>query len=105
MNRCQYCTSAHTAIGKHVGIPEDEILNALHGKSNDEKINAALKFVSAIYNKHGQVSDDELAAVKAAGYTDGDIAEIVSHVALNVFTNYFNNVAQTEIDFPKVELF
>ena len=37
-----------------------------------------------------------------AGYSDAEITEIVSHVALNIFTNYFNHVARTEVDFPKV---
>jgi hypothetical protein len=59
-------------------------------------------FLLAVLRDRGAVSDDDLAGVKAAGYTDGEVAEIVAHVALNVFTNYFNRTAQTEIDFPRV---
>lgn len=54
--------------------------------------------------KRGFVSDDDVAAVRAAGHDDGAIAEIVAHVVANIFTNYVNHVAETEIDFPKVDL-
>lgn len=50
----------------------------------------------------GQVSTGQLQAVRGAGFSEGEIAEIIAHVALNVFTNYFNIAADTDIDFPKV---
>ncbi len=103
-NSCGYCASAHTAIGKMVGLTEEQTLAARAGNGDDAKNDAALKFAKAILAKRGSVSDEEVSAVKNAGFTDGEIAEIVAHVALNVFTNYFNNVAETEIDFPKVEV-
>lgn len=104
-NGCGYCASAHTAIGKMVGLTEESIMAAREAKADDEKIDAALKFARAVVEKRGKVSDAEMDAVKNAGFSNGKIAEIVANVALNVFTNYFNEVAKTEIDFPKVELF
>ena len=42
--------------------------------------------------------------MRTAGFSDGEIAEIVAHIALNVFTNYFNNITEVDLDFPKVDL-
>lgn len=103
-NSCQYCLSAHTAIGKMTGVIEAELESARAATSANGKIQAALRFASDVNEKRGQVSDADLAAIRNAGYSDGEITEIVAHVALNVLTNYTNNVAQTEVDFPKVEL-
>ena len=103
-NRCQYCLSAHTALGKAVGIREDEILGARRGVSGDARADAALQFARAILRDRGAVSGDAVDGVRRAGYTDGEIAEIVAAVALNVFTDSFNLVADTEIDFPRVPL-
>ena len=72
------------------------------GASNDVKADAAVRFASKVLRQRGHVSDDDVRAVRAAGYTDAQIVEIVQHVALNTWTNYVNNVAKTEIDFPVV---
>lgn len=103
-NGCQYCVSAHTAIGKAVGLPENEISESRRGQARDTKAAAALSFSRLVLDKRGVVSDADFDAVRKAGLSDGEIAEIVANVALNIFTNYFNEVAQTEVDFPKVEL-
>ena len=60
-----------------------------------------LRFARTVVEKTGLVEDGDLAAVREAGYGDAEIAEVVAHVGLNVFTNYFNHVAGTAIDFPK----
>ena len=101
-NGCGYCLSAHTAIGALVGIGEHELAHNRAGESVDPKVAAALKFAQAVDDKRGNVSDDDLAQIRAAGYDDADIAAIVGHVALNALTNYFNLVAQPVIDFPEV---
>ena len=101
-NGCGYCLSAHTAIGGLVGVDVHELARSRDGDSSDPKIAAALKFARTVNDKRGDVSDADLAQVRAAGYDDSDIAAIVAHVALNVFTNYFNLVSQTVIDFPEV---
>lgn len=104
-NGCSYCLSAHTALGKMAGLTEEEILAARAGKGDDAKNDAALKFAQTVLAKRGKVTSDDLQKVKNAGFSDGEIAEIVGNVALNIFTNYFNEVAQTDVDFPKVEIF
>ena len=100
INNCRYCASAHTAIGKMAGLGEDAILAARHGHALDAKTDAALKFARTIILNRGEVSDADLQTVKAAGLNEGEVAEIIANVALNIFTNYFNQIARTEIDFP-----
>lgn len=104
INGCGYCASAHTAIGKTVGLSEEAILAARDGRASDAQNDAALKFARTIIVNRGEVSNDDLQAVRAAGFTEGEVVEIVAHVALNIFTNYFNEIAKTEIDFPKVSI-
>lgn len=103
-NSCEYCLSAHTAIGKMVGLNENELVASRRATATDARTDAALKFAHQIVVKRGEVLDSDVHAVRAAGYNDGEIVEIVANVALNVFTNYFNHVAQTVVDFPKVPL-
>jgi uncharacterized peroxidase-related enzyme len=103
INGCRYCASAHTAIGKASGLDEAAILNARRAASDDAKADAALKFASALTVHRGKVSEDELEAIKNAGYTEKEISEIVANVALNIFTNYFNETAAPEIDFPAID--
>ena len=102
-NSCDYCASAHAAVSKSLKVDEAEIALRLQGHAGDPKLDAALVFARALVEKRGWVSDDDLAAVRGAGHDDGAIVEIVANVAANLFTNYFNHVAQTDIDFPKVE--
>jgi AhpD family alkylhydroperoxidase len=101
-NRCDYCASAHTVLGKFAGLSEVEMNRALQGTAEDEKTAAALKFANVVVEKRGRISEADFKALTDAGFTPVEAGEIVAHVALNVFTNYFNNVAATEIDFPKV---
>lgn len=103
-NNCEYCLSAHTAIGKMVGLNENELIASRRASSTDARTDAALKFAHQIVVKRGEVLDSEVQAVREAGYNDGEIVEIVANVALNIFTNYFNHIAQTTVDFPKVKL-
>ncbi|MFA5949433.1 MAG: carboxymuconolactone decarboxylase family protein [Hyphomicrobium sp.] len=102
INGCDYCASAHQALGKMAGLSPEEIGAALRGQSDDAKVAAALTFAKAVLADRGQVSDDALKAVRAAGWSDGEILEIVASVVLNILTNYLNNVAGTEVDFPRV---
>jgi len=102
-NSCDYCLAAHSAVGKMVGLNRDDITDARQGFSSDTEVDAALQFAKRIVETKGWVSDEDFANVRAAGYDDGGIAEIIAHVALNTFTNYFNHVAETPIDFPTAE--
>ncbi len=102
-NGCNYCLSAHTYLGKNVAkLSDDEITAARRGESSDVKVNAALRFALDVVAQRGKVSDSSFSAVKSAGYSDAEIIEIVENVALNILTNYVNNVALTDIDFPVV---
>ncbi|HET9488494.1 MAG TPA: carboxymuconolactone decarboxylase family protein [Methylomirabilota bacterium] len=101
-NRCEYCLSAHTAIGKRLGLTEDEVAASREAAAGDPKVQTALRFARALVERRGEVTDAELARVREAGWSDGELAEIIAHVALNVFTNYFNIAAGTDIDFPRV---
>lgn len=103
LNGCDYCLAAHTFMAKNIAkLDAAEIAANRNGGSTDPKADAAVRFAANIVRQRGKVSDDDVRAVRLAGYDDAEIVEIVQHVALNVWTNYFNNVFQTEIDFPVV---
>ena len=101
-NGCDYCLSAHTAIGKMVGLKDEEIVDSRRGNGHNPRATAALTFARHVLEAKAQISEAELAEVRSAGFSDGEIAEIIAHVALNVFTNYFNIATDVDIDFPKV---
>lgn len=102
-NGCSYCASAHTALGSLAGLTPDELESSLQGRSEDPRTEAALRFARRVLETRGDIEDADLAAVYAAGFGVSEAVEIVAHVALNVFTNYLNNVADTAIDFPVVQ--
>jgi uncharacterized peroxidase-related enzyme len=103
-NGCEYCLSAHTALGEMHGVDAAELAAARHGASGDAKAQAAITLALDIVDNRGRVSNGALANARAAGLSDGEVVETVAHVALNVFTNYLNNLAGTEVDFPLVAL-
>ena len=101
INRCGYCLAAHSYLGKNLAKLDDaEIAANRRGASNDAKADVAVRFAAQVAHSRGQVADADVAAVRAAGYDDAQVVEIVVHVALNVLTNSVNEVFQTEIDFP-----
>ena len=99
-NGCDYCLSAHTAIGTMIGVAEPELEAARQGASADPKTDALLKLATQIVRTRARISPADLAAARSAGVSDAEIVETVAAIALNVFTNYLNIVAETEIDFP-----
>lgn len=101
-NGCEYCLSAHTALGKKAGLSERQLTAARDLNTGDSRVDAALQFARDIVVGRGQTTAQRFDAVRRAGYTDGEIVEIIAHVAVNIFTNYFNNLNQTEVDFPRV---
>ena len=103
LNGCEYCVSAHTMLGKNAGLNDYELDLARRGRADDARTDAALRFARQIVDVRGHVSDEALADVRSAGFSEGEITEIIANVALNLFTNYFNHVADTAIDFPKVD--
>ena len=99
-NSCNYCVSAHSMLGGKAGLSGTDITQARCGTAEDPKTAAALAFAKKVVVERGIVDDADIEGLRAHGYDDGDIAEIVANVALNIFTNYFNHIAGTEIDFP-----
>ena len=102
-NGCDYCLSAHTLLGKGAGLTPESIEAARRGDAADAKVAALLQFARAVVETHGKVSDEALAAVRAAGANDAEIVETVAVTVLNILTNYTNNVARTAIDFPRAK--
>lgn len=101
-NDCGYCVAAHCFRGAKAGLSESELAATKNNKSDDAKIQTALQFVSTLMEHRGLISESDFVNVKSSGWSDEEIGEIIAHVALNVFSNYFNHVAQPELDFPKV---
>ena len=104
INGCRYCLSAHTSRAASLGLGETEIEEARRATASAPKTDAALKFVKALVLQRGEVGNEDLRLVREAGFTEGERAELVACTALNIFANYYNHVAGTEIDFPKADL-
>lgn len=103
LNKCGYCLSAHSVFASGLAkLSANEIAANRKGGSTDPKADAAVRFAAAVVTNRGRISENAFQGVKLAGYTDAQIIEIVMHVALNTWTNYINNVAETVIDFPVV---
>lgn len=103
-NACQYCVSAHTAIGRKAGLSSSEIEANRAGGSQDDKAAAAVRFAVALAEHKGEVTTAEILEVRNAGYSESDIVEIITHVGMNILTNIVGKASRVEIDFPKVEL-
>lgn len=103
-NACQYCVSAHTAIGRGAGLTNDEMLLNREGRSDNARAAAVLAFADAVNTNVGEVSQSDFDAARAAGLSDRELIEIITVVALNIFTNILNKTTQVDIDFPKIEL-
>ncbi len=101
-NACTYCVSAHSLRGSKVGLSQEQLRATRAGEAEDAHMQQVLTLTGTILRSGGRVDDDELRQARAAGVTDAELTEIVAHVALNVFSNYFNHVAQPELDFPSV---
>lgn len=101
-NTCDYCASAHTVLGQKAGLDEAEIKKNLDAKATEEKSQAVLEFVAKVVDKKANVADADVEALRKAGLDDQEIVEVIATISLNMFTNYFNHIVDTEIDFPVV---
>ena len=100
---CDYCVAAHSLLGKLAGLKPEELKNIRDGKpTGDVKRDALVRFVRKLAATSGTVSDADFAAIKDAGYSDAQLVEISLAFATTVFTNVFNRINDTEIDFPAV---
>lgn len=104
INDCGYCVAAHTFRGAKVGLSADELAATQKSQATDAKTAAALQFVDALLNSRGQIADEDFAKMKSHGWSNEEIGEMTAHVALNVFSNYFNHVAVPALDFPAVAI-
>jgi alkylhydroperoxidase family enzyme len=100
---CSYCLSAHSYLGLNLTkiSPEEMALNR-KGESGDAKADAAVRFAVKVVRERGHLTAADLKAIRDAGFSDGQIVEIVAATAENIFTNLLNEVAETDIDFPVV---
>jgi uncharacterized peroxidase-related enzyme len=103
-NACNYCLAAHTALGRKAGVSAADMAAAQSGESSDPRTAAALRFALKLVEARGQVDAADVQALRAAGFDDAHIVEIVAHVALNLFTNYVNVALEVPVDFPGVKL-
>lgn len=103
-NGCEYCLSAHTAIGRKAGLSGEELEANRDGASLDSRAAAAVAFARALNENVGEVTRAEIDAVRNAGYDDAEIVEIIAHVGMNILTNLVGKASQVDIDFPKVSL-
>lgn len=103
-NKCGYCTSAHTVIGKGAGLTGEQTVAAQRGEASDPKTQALVTLALQINENRGWITDEQFKAATDAGVTKPEILETVAVVTFNLLTNYLNHVIETEIDFPKVEL-
>lgn len=103
-NNCEYCLSAHTAIGRKAGLNGAEIEANRAGTSQDAKAAVAVKFARSLVAHTGEVTTAELIEMRDAGYSESDIVEVITHVGMNILTNLLGKAGRVDIDFPKVEL-
>lgn len=101
-NTCEYCLSAHTAIGRKAGLNGDEMAANRAGSSTDAKAAVAVKLARSLVEHKGDITSAELIEARTAGYSDAEIVEVIMHVGLNLLTNILGKASRVDIDFPKV---
>ena len=101
INGCSYSLSAHQVLAQRLGLSEEEIRLTRKATALDPQTRAMLRFIQAVVLQRGEISRDELQALRTAGFIDAQIVEIIAGIGLNIFTNYFNLLAKTQVDFPR----
>jgi len=100
---CDYCVAAHSLLGKMTGLKPDVLKQIRNGEpTGDAKRDALVHFVRNLQHTSGTITKDEFDAIKAAGYTDEQLVEISLAIAVTIFTNVFNRINDTTVDFPAV---
>lgn len=104
-NQCLYCVAAHTYVGeKFAKDTPKELALARSGRSTDPNVGAVIYFARKVAETRGHVSEELINSVRQAGYSDVQVLEIIGLVIQYSFTNYINNVFDTDIDFPTENL-
>jgi uncharacterized peroxidase-related enzyme len=104
LNGCEYCLAAHTAIGKTLGLKEKELEMAREFKATEPKWEAALRFTHDLVVRRGVLQPEEVDRLRKLNFTEPEIIEMIAITSMTIFTNYFNLIARTEVDFPKVPI-
>lgn len=100
INGATYCLHAHSVMGRNAGLTEEEIQSARRAAAPDPKADRLLRFTQSMVLQRGEISDEDLSALRQAGCSDAEVIEIVAHIALNIFTNYLNILSKSEIHTP-----
>ncbi|MBB2923937.1 carboxymuconolactone decarboxylase family protein [Cellulomonas cellasea] len=103
-NSCEYCLAAHTVLGRKAGVTREALAAAQDGDSDDPRVAALLRFALTVVDRRGQVTPEDVQAVRDQGWGDEHVVEVLAHVALNLFTNYVNIALDVPVDFPVVGL-
>ena len=105
LNRCDYCVNVHMAVGKMVGVPEEELTMAIEGKASDSKAQALLDFTDEVVRNRGLVTDATLENAKASGFSDKALLETVGIIGLYTTLQYIRHVGKPDHDFEHVDAF
>ncbi|MGH1336650.1 MAG: carboxymuconolactone decarboxylase family protein [Aureispira sp.] len=101
VNGCQYCLAAHTMLGKNAGFTEEQILDIRQGQASfDQKLNALAAFTKATVEQRGKTSAAQKTALLDAGYTEGNLVDIIVLIGDKTISNYIHNTTELPIDFP-----
>ena len=101
---CDYCVAAHVMLGKMAGLSPVALKQIRTGQpTGDTKRDALIHFVRTLQTTRGTIDEEDLAAIRAAGYSDRQLAEISLAIAMTIFTNMFNRINDTAVDFPAVD--
>ena len=99
----EYCLAIHVALGKSLGLSADEIMDARRGSSPDTRTDAVLRFVRSLLETNGPIPESGLHRLEKAGFVQAEIGEILAHISLNLFTNFYTEVMKPPLDFPRVD--
>lgn len=100
LNKCKYCTAAHTGKAKMAGASEEDTIAFRKGKVDDAKLQAILELAETLDKNGTKITDADVEKARKAGLSDEELLEVLAIVVCNIFTNYTNALVQTEVDFP-----
>ena len=103
INGSEYCLLAHSLAGGNAGLSGEEIQSARRAAASDAKSAQMLRFTQSVVLQRGEISDEDLGALRKAGFSEAEMIEIVANIALNIFANYLNILARTGPDSPAVD--
>ncbi len=98
-NGCQYCVAAHSAGLAMTGLQPEQIEAVRGGRAlADIRLEGLRSFATAVVERRGRVSDDQLQAFLEAGYRPEQVFEVLLALAMKTLSNYTNHIAETPLD-------